>query len=157
MTEPLKVLKGVNGQVELYTDKVIIKRKGALAKMTQGFFQGDKTIYLHQITGIKIKRAGLLTNGFIQFVLAGNIETKRGLMKQTQDENTVMFGRGFSSVDPNELVEEIKETIENTLQSKNSSNVNSTADEIAKYKKLLEDGVITEDEFSLKKKQLLNL
>lgn len=33
----------------------------------------------------------------------------------------------------------------------------SAADEIAKYKKLLDDGAITKEEFELKKKQLLNL
>ena len=33
----------------------------------------------------------------------------------------------------------------------------STADEIRKFKALLEDGIITEDEFIAKKKQLLDL
>jgi hypothetical protein len=47
MSSLLYELKGVNGQIELYSDKVIIKRKGALAKLTQGFFKGDKTIYIY--------------------------------------------------------------------------------------------------------------
>ena len=33
----------------------------------------------------------------------------------------------------------------------------SAADEIVKYKKLFDDGIITEDEFNAKKKQLLGL
>ena len=33
----------------------------------------------------------------------------------------------------------------------------SAADEILKYKRLLDEGIITEDEFNAKKTQLLNL
>lgn len=33
----------------------------------------------------------------------------------------------------------------------------SGADEILKYKKLLDDGILTQDEFDAKKKQLLGL
>lgn len=37
------------------------------------------------------------------------------------------------------------------------TNLESTTDEIKKYKELLDNGIITEEEFSLKKKQLLNI
>lgn len=40
---------------------------------------------------------------------------------------------------------------------KSSSNTISAADEIAKYKKLLDSGTITQAEFDAKKKQLLDL
>lgn len=39
----------------------------------------------------------------------------------------------------------------------NINNVSSSADEIIKFKKLFDDGIITEDEFSAKKMQLLGL
>lgn len=47
-------------------------------------------------------------------------------------------------------------------QSNNSSTViqqvnNSNADELRKYKQLFEDGIVTQDEYEAKKKQLLNL
>lgn len=38
-----------------------------------------------------------------------------------------------------------------------STNTSSTADEILKFKQLLDDGIITQDEFETKKKQLLGL
>ena len=38
-----------------------------------------------------------------------------------------------------------------------SSSSTSAADEIAKYKKLADDGIITQEEFEAKKKQLLGL
>lgn len=40
-----------------------------------------------------MKKAGALTNGYIQFVILGSRESKGGLMAATQDENTVMFAK----------------------------------------------------------------
>ena len=48
----------------------------------------------------------------------------------------------------------IKDAIEESSQTDNRI---SSADEIRKFKTLLEDGIITEEEFIAKKKQLLNL
>lgn len=155
MDELLYELKGINGQLELYSDKVIIKRKGFRAKMSQGFFKGDKTIYLNQITGIQIKPGTMLTNGYIQFTLAGGIESKKGILEATQDENTVMFAKK-----DNELVNKIKSKIEELIASQKATNtINplSPADEIKKYKELLDAGIITQEEFEQKKKQLLGL
>jgi hypothetical protein len=42
MSDMLMELKGANGQIELYKDMIIIKRKGTLSKLTQGFFKGDR-------------------------------------------------------------------------------------------------------------------
>lgn len=155
--EPIYYLKGVNGQLELYNDKIVIKRKGALAKMTQGFFKGDKTLYLRQITGIQVKKGGMLTNGYIQFTVPGGVENRKGLTDATKDENTVMFNKK-----DNDLVDKIKIKIEE-LQNDNLNNGTfvqqqlSPADEIKKYKGLLDEGIITGEEFNQKKKQLLGL
>ena len=45
--------------------------------------------------------------------------------------------------------------MENTSNTDNTSD--GTADELKKYKELLDAGVITQEEFDLKKKQLLGL
>ncbi len=148
----LMELRGVNGQLQLYEDKVIITRKGALSKFTQGFFKGDKTIYLSQISGIQVKPGTSFTNGYIQFTLSGGNESTKGLLKATHDENTVMFQKK-----DNQLVEKItseieklKKTVQAPVQVQRSS-----ADEIRKYKQLLDDGIITEEEFNKKKSALL--
>lgn len=149
------MLKGVNGQIELYADKIIIKRKGALSKMTQGFFKGDKTIYIKQITGMQVKQGGNFTNGYIQFTVPGGIENKKGITSATKDENTVMFAKK-----DNALVESIKEKIEEIQQQTSGNQAPSQlspADEIKKYKELFDAGAITENEFDTKKKQLLNV
>ena len=60
MTNILMELKGTNGQLELYEDKLIIKRKGITAKLVHGFTKGDKTIYIKQTSGIEFTEPGLL-------------------------------------------------------------------------------------------------
>lgn len=155
MSDVLLTLSGVNGQLELYGDKIIIKRKGALAKMTQGFFKGDKSIYLKQISGIQIKPAGTFTNGYIQFTIPGGNENIKGITSATKDENSVFFAKK-----DNELVNNIKakiEELQGAITNNQAVNPISAADEIKKYKELLNEGIITEGEFEQKKKQLLNL
>lgn len=151
-TKPVKLLKGVNGQLEVFPDRLVIKRKGAMAKLTQGFFKGDKTIYVRQITGIQVKRGGLATNGYIQFSLGGGVESTKGILDATHDENTVMFKRKH-----NKLVEEIKAYIEQAMsQPLQPTATVSVADEIRKLQQLYDDGILTKDEFEAQKARLLS-
>ena len=152
----LMELKGVNGQLELHEDKVVIKREGLRAKLTQGLFKGDKTIYLNQISGIQVKAASTLVNGYIQFSLSGGNEGTRGIFQAGQDENSVMFDKKN-----NEIVTEIKSKIEELKANSNRMFVANTpissADEIRKYKQLLDEGIISEEDFNNKKKELLGV
>lgn len=158
MTSMLMELKGVNGQIELYENEIIVKRKGFLAKSTQGFFKGDKTIYLNQITGIEFKEGGNIVNGYIQFTVPGGIERRGGLFGKdgaVKDENTVMFQKKH-----NDIAKEIKLYIENRIATKYQPSVNSKVDgpeEIRQYKQLYDDGIITKEEFEAKKKEILGL
>lgn len=76
-----------------------------------------------------------------------------------------MFGGGdynkANSVvfrDHNKKIEEIKNIVEQKINQANEPIQSiSSADEIAKFKKLLDDGTITQEEFDAKKKQLLGL
>lgn len=146
-------LKGLNGQVELYDDKVIIKRKGVWAKMAQGLTKGDKTIYLSQVSGIDLKPGGNFVNGYIQFTLPGGNEKEKGAFQAIQDENSLMFKKA-----DNDKAIKIKETIEELKQREVTPKTNfSGADEIKKFKELFDDGIITEEEFSKKRKQILGL
>jgi hypothetical protein len=153
---PIMTLKGVNGQLEVYENKVTIKRKGALAKMTQGFFAGEKDIFYRQMGSVKVKWGGMLTNGFIQFAPTGGIERKRGLTKQTQDENTVRFSTGS-----NDLVGKIKDYAEQQMARSMTQGAGevgkqaSLADELKKFADLRASGIISEDEFQAQKNKLL--
>jgi len=146
-------LVGDNGEIELYEDKVIITRKRLFAKLSHGFFKGDKTIYLEQISGIQIKPASSFLVGFIQFTLVGGIERTKGLIDATKDENTVTFTKK-----DNDLAYAIKEKIEElkSLKDKRIFGI-STADELRKYKQLQDEGVITEEEFEAIKRKILDI
>ncbi|MBT2680016.1 SHOCT domain-containing protein [Bacillus sp. ISL-35] len=147
---------GINGQLELTGNKIVIKRKGMMAKMTQGL-KGDKEILVKQISSIQIKKAGALTNGYIQFSFSGGKENKGGLMDATKDENTIMFNKKQMAD-----FEKIKQAIEEKIdQLSNPSVVNvnqlDAADQIKKLADLRDSGILTEDEFNAKKKQLLGI
>lgn len=77
----------------------------------------------------------------------------KGIGVATSAGKIVFFG--FKNRD------EIYETVSNLLVKRQSSNQamntsQSSADELSKYKKLLDDGVISQEEFNEKKKQLLD-
>jgi hypothetical protein len=154
-TKMINALNGTNGQIELYEDKIIIKRNGITAKLTQGFFKGDKTVYINKISGVELKLAGNVFSGYIQFTIPGGIERRGGLFGKdgaANDENAVMFLKKY-----NDVAEEIKSYIEHSI-SDNNRPVNTSvsgADAIRQYKKLFDDGIITEREYELKKKEIL--
>lgn len=90
-------LTGVNGQIELYRNRLIIKRNGFIAKASHGFFKGEKEIFLNQISGVQIKKPGLITNGYIQFTISGGKEGTKGIVEASSDENTVVFNSSHYS------------------------------------------------------------
>lgn len=81
---------------------------------------------------------------FINFLIAGKMKSDSILYKSyAQNAQSVLS---------------MLSIIQNSVSEKdNSSTELSTADEILKFKKLLDDGIITKDEFDKKKTQLLNL
>ncbi|UOY92913.1 SHOCT domain-containing protein [Ectobacillus sp. JY-23] len=146
---------GVNGQLELVGNKIIIKRKGVLAKMTQGL-KGDKEILVKQISSIQFKPANLFTNGYIQFAFSGGKENKGGLMDATKDENTIMFNKKQQP-----LFEQIKVAIEQKIDESHAptivQNTVDVAEQIKKLADLRDSGILTDEEFNSKKKQLLEI
>jgi hypothetical protein len=145
---------GCNGQIELYEDYVVIKRRGFLAFMVHGF-KGEKQIYLDQVSAIQFKQCGTLTSGYLQVVFKGSQESKAALWDATTDENTVVF---WSQHEPAFL--DLKVLLENRLRQARSGRGGaplSVADEIAKLDELRRRGVLTDDEFEIKKRQLLGI
>ncbi len=152
----LYTLKGTNGQLYVYENKIEIARKGLLALAQQGL-KGTKSIPISQIKSVQVKLCKL-SMGFIQFGIGGGSENRGALKDAHTDENTITF----SSSKTNALVQEIKNYIENAITNQttapNSTNTSiSTADEIKRFKELLDMGAITQEEFDAKKKQLLGL
>lgn len=156
----LMQLVGANGILTLYHDKVTIKRRGLRGVLDHGFFQGEKEILLSSITAIQFKKAGL-TVGYIQFSILGGAEAKKGLNEATEDENMVTFDLGQTK-EAEKIKNKIYElqnharlgsggggVVQNIVQEV------SGADELLKYKQLLDAGVLTQEEFDTKKKEIL--
>lgn len=152
MEQILMEVKGHNGQLELLENKIRITRKGVLAFMTQGL-KGSKDILIKQISSIQFKKAGMLTNGYIQFAFIGGQEAKGALFQATQDENSIMFTSKQQA-----SFEKIKEAIEKKMDLMEKGEVKSSnLDELEKLSGLKDKGIITEEEFNAKKKQILGI
>jgi len=152
MEDILMSVNGIGGGIELLQDRIRIKRKGLGSFILQGL-KGDKEILISQISAIQLKKAGMLTNGYIQFSFLGGHETKSGIFNATRDENTIMF----NTKQQNAFLE-LKEKVDHIIATSRVGTVaQSSLDELEKLASLRDKGIITEEEFNLKKKQLLGL
>jgi putative oligomerization/nucleic acid binding protein/uncharacterized protein DUF4429 len=150
--EPTKTAAGVNGQLELYEDKIRIKRKGVVAFLGHGL-KGDKDILLSQISSLQFKKAGLLVNGYLQIAFVGGTEPKGSTFQAVTDENTVLFNTG-----PQKVFDDIKAAIERKMVSaRTPAKASSFLDDLEKLAALRDKGIITDAEFAAKKRQLLGL
>ncbi len=144
---------GHNGQLELTESVLRIKRKGILAFMTQGL-KGDKEILIAQISSIQFKKANAFINGYIQFAFVGGQEAKGGILQGTQDENSVMF-----RVSQQPAFEALRDELQRRISASKTlgSKQSSAMDELEKLAALRDKGIVTEDEFQKKKRELLGL
>lgn len=146
-----KEYKGYNGTIVLSDSGVVIKRGLKGMMLGGGFLRGDKTIPYKSIVAVQLKKAGL-TAGYLQLTLQGGSESKSGLMQSATDENSVNFHARH-----NKVFLEAKEEIEERISRVDNNTSSSNLDELSKLAELKEKGVITEEEFNAKKKQLLGL
>lgn len=147
-------LNGKNGQLYVYEDKVVITRKGFYGFLCQGV-AGGKTIPYRTIKTIQLQLGSNWVNGFIQFGILGGRERHGGISNAIEDENSIVFVKR-----ENKVAEYIKEYIEEKIAAVTPPRFVqqiSPADEVLKLKHLLDMGVLTQEEFDLKKKQLLGL
>lgn len=156
-------LKYTNGLLIVYDDKIIISRKTAMGFLSQGL-KGDKVFFYKDLSSIEYKKPSFFANGYMKFITAGTNETNQNIgilgnttKKALQDANTLIL-RAFNKEIPI-LSDKIYQYILNKISNTKNGNIsiNSSADEIMKFKKLLDDGIITQEEFDNKKKKLLNL
>ena len=152
-------LQGVRGRyMKVYDNRAIIGTKATLgAFVTGNVSDGEKTIYYRDCIGVQFKQSGLQI-GYLQ------LETASGIMNMRQNnffnENSFTFD---PSVQSNEKMQEVADYVRSRVEeAKNGGNNKvepavSTADELKKFKELLDMGIITQEEFDAKKKQLLGL
>lgn len=159
--EKLMELKGTNGTIVAYDDKVVIERKGFMAFVSQKGFTGSRTYFYKDINAVEFKKPGL-TNGYMKFILAGTIDSNAtaGIFRTSQnsmeDQNTVIL-RAFKKSIP-KLSEDLYNLIMENISKNRNSNVaqkSSNLNELKKLAELKNTGVINEKEFEDQKKKLL--
>lgn len=162
MGYPVIEFKGYNGQIYVYEDHLVIERKGFLATASNGF-AGSKTIPFTAIQSVQFKNAGAMLNGYIQFAVLGGVERRGGITNAATDENAVVFLKKHQAD-----AERVRNYVQKAIMDIQNASVErrspepdtaaaSVADEIKKFKDLLDMGAITQEEFDAKKKQLLGL
>lgn len=149
-----KEYKGVNGTLIVTDTGITIHRgkRGALfGNATQ---RGDKTIPYSMLSAVQLQKGGLIQRqGYIRFSFIGGTESK-GMTRYSiaRDENSLLFASS-----KNKQFLEAKQLIEASMGKPAQQSAQSGLDELDKLAKLKEQGVITQEEFEAKKKQLLGL
>ena len=160
------VFDGGNGTLlEVYDDRVVLYHNKSLFGKFAAFVEqnvGEKTLYATDISSVEFKEAQKMCIGYIRFSVHIGSEIKKSVGDAAQDPNSV----AIALVERNEQAAEIKKYLDQMLAkvrgSKSNSSTtiiqaNSNAEELKKYKDLLDAGIITQEEFEAKKKQLLGL
>lgn len=158
MSELIYDLEGVRGRsIKVYDDKVILTVKAGIGSfLTGNISDGEKTIYYSDCIGVQFKKSGFQI-GYLQFETAAGIMNNRA--NNFFNENTFTWDTTKQS---NEMMEEVSEYAKSRVDYyKTAQNTavaaSSPADELKKYKELLDMNVITKEEFDAKKQQLLGL
>lgn len=149
----------MNRHIEVYEDKAIIKVKEGLGSfLTQSLDHGEKTIYYSDCLGVQFKKNSVLGGvGYLQFETASGLVNHRG--SNQFNENTFPFFNSVSNEKMEEVANYVKKKIDEAHRAKNQIGGSpvSSAEEIKKFKDLLDSGIITQEEFDAKKKELLGI
>lgn len=146
MNDKIHYLSTNWAKIHVYSDRIILEKIDEV-RLLGGDVSSQKTILIKDIKTIHYREPSFMRTGFIQFAV--------GASEQEATENTFYFNS-----DKLKFARRIKDTVERLTSESNStskSEAASNADEIKKFKQLLDDGAITMDEYQEKKRQLLNL
>ena len=121
--------------------KIIIRKK-------------EISIPFDSIISVIYKGPSFLNKGTLEFKTAqagyGAINWGFGISTQLNDANTILFNKENDCI-----AIEVKNYIENSKKGNGSNNVDYS--QLQKLKELLDGGVISQEEFDAKKKQILGL
>lgn len=147
------------------SESVTINRKGMRSFANRGM-NGEQLIPMASIIGVNFKKAGFAA-GQINFVTAAGNQNTSGAASMMggfangayNKANNVVFRSGH-----NDEMTELKSFVDKQIMLRSkpkpvaqTQSTNSAASEIRQFKQLLDDGIISQDEFDAKKKQLLGL
>jgi hypothetical protein len=147
--------EGINANLLLLEDRVRIQRREEKTFLNQGF-KGQKDILFSQISSVHLKRATTFGSGYIHFALVGGSEPRGP--DPARDENTVMFrGASQPEFDKIKAAIEAKMAASKTVVSRRQPGTVSYIEELEQLASLRNKGIITEEEFAAKKRQILGI
>ena len=149
-------LQGVMGELKVYEDRIEIIKKGRGVASDNAL----KTLSMSNIIGVSVTPGALWARGYIEFIVKGG-KASYNVDQAMKSENALLLKAAIQ----NEAAMNIKSYVEEKIIKNASDNPDSQtsppsyslADELIKFKGLLDAGVITREEFDAKKKQLLGL
>jgi hypothetical protein len=146
---------GLNARVMLFKDVVRIQRIG-VRNFLSGASRIENDILISQIVSIHVRKAGLLSNGYIEFILMPYHQRHDKDSGDETEDIIVAFRPGQQKA-----FEAFREMLEAKITSGGVTRAPTAAatdlDQLEKLASLRDKGIITDEEFSRKKKQLLGL
>ena len=147
--------------LDVYDNRVVFTPTQSTSTLVTGALfgtsitQGEKTIYYKDATGVQYRPSSVL-DGYIQ------VETTSGgasSSNQYGGENSIQFSGKERNAEAEIVVEFIKKKIDEIKNMSTGGVIQqiSPAGELKKYKELLDLGIISQEEFESKKKELLEL
>lgn len=148
--------------LDVYDNKVVFTSTQSTSTIVTGFVfgssmtQGEKTIYYKDAIGVQYKPSSI-ADGYLQVETAAGGVTSSS--SRYSGENTISFTGKERNAEAEIIVNFIRSQIEAIKNAPVGGVIqqSSPAEELKKFKELLELGVITQEEFDAKKKQILGL
>lgn len=148
--------------LDVYENKVVFTSTQSTSTIVTGLVfgtsmtQGEKTIYFKDAIGVQYKPSSI-ADGYIQIeTAAGGVSTSNS---QYSGENSIQFSGKKNNEEAEMIVAFIRKQIEDIKNAPVGGIIQqvSPAEELKKFKNLLDLGVITQEEFDAKKKELLGI
>lgn len=140
---------GLNS-ITVYEDCFVIGQPSTAVNLlvSRTVFEQEKKIYYGNISSVEFGEPSALAAGKLQFEFAGGMNYPNNLIYFDKKDRDTMR-KIYEYID-----EKVREAKKGNTQAVGTL---STADELKKFKELLDSGIITQEEFDAKKKQLLGL
>ncbi len=155
-----KIVKEIStalAELKVYEDHCILTaKKNAISLLiTNKFFAGDKKFYYSDLTSVQFREPGAITDGYMEFEYPGSRSGNSS--GAYSSENAIAFTK--KDLDK---MREIYNYVDGKIReykTKGSAPMQqlSPADELKKFKELLDSDIITQEEFNAKKKALLGI
>lgn len=150
--------QGIGGAVILDGEWITITRSDLDALPSKALKDGSG-FTVHSIDGVQLKTAGALFNGYIRFAFSHDGAYESGGRRSEGDEDTVMFTvlQQPAFLELRSAIEQARQRTKRAAAGQGTSEPRGTARDIETLAELLEKGIITETEFTDKKRRILGL